>query len=381
MAALQAFEEPAGLGQVVAQKDVVPAVVGPLHQARVAGIDAQPRQGVGIQLHPPAPVDLLDHHVGHDVQGRLRRVGGAGAGVELFDEGGDLRQFPLAELGAAPQRGEVLRREQVQVRLNEIDGLLAPRGLGVELLQLEAQGFGQSAGRHAGRVEVLQVTQHLGDLGLGNFESALEAAGDLRHAGGHHAAVVDGVDDDRGDEVFERRQGGQVELPTQMVLKGVAGVGALKQVALIGGGGRRGRGGVHVLPTGVDGQVLGNDVAALQIQFRRLRGGFGPLRFGFLLAGLLRAGFRCGFVALQHGVGLQRLLNLQLQFLGGQLQHANRLGELRRDDLLLPKAQRQRLLHGGKPIKAGSSRRDTRRAPCRGRVWPRRCLRRSDGPR
>ena len=134
VAALQAFEEPAGLGQIVAQKDVVRAVVGALHQARIARVDAQPGQGIGVQFHPPAPVDLLDHHFGNDVQGRFRRVGGAGTGVELSDEGCDLRQFPFAELRSALERGKVLCRQQVQMRFNQIDGLLAPWGFRVELL-------------------------------------------------------------------------------------------------------------------------------------------------------------------------------------------------------------------------------------------------------
>ena len=67
VAALQAFQKPACLLQVVSQEGVVRAVVSPLDQAGVAAVDADARRNVRIEFHPPAPILLADKNVRNDI--------------------------------------------------------------------------------------------------------------------------------------------------------------------------------------------------------------------------------------------------------------------------------------------------------------------------
>ena len=124
-----------------------------------------------------------------------------------------------------------------------------------------------------------------------------------------------------------------------MVLQG-AGGGPVQQVPVLESPGPGRRRLIQVVPAGVHGQVFGNDLHLLQVKVRLLHAFFELLAVG-------RRRLRLGFIRLQHGVRLQGRLHLHLQVLGRQLQHAERLLQLRPDDLPLAKPQPKGLLHRG----------------------------------
>ena len=174
-----------------------------------------------------------------------------------------------------------------------------------------------------------------------------------------------------GGDPVPIRQRRQVQLPEQVIEEGVLDTVALLEAVVLfrGSGGCGWRGLVDVVPGDVDGQVFGN----LLEGSRRLGGlGFesGILRVvgvvaivarrreRFLVQDLLAravgerilrgvgsqlvVGF---FDQVQHGIGLDGLADLRLEFQGGELHQPDRLLQLRRHRQLLAHAQGKRLFH------------------------------------
>ena len=167
-------------------------------------------------------------------------MGGPGAGVKLFDQSGGGRQLLLRKAGLALERSEVLGRQQFQMAAHQLRGFVPPESAFRHLRELQAQALRQAAGRHPCGIEPLNLPQHRGH-GLGvNVERWVETGRKVINAGGENAVGIDGVNDDRGDHALRSGQPAEVQLPTQVVLQGVADGGPLQQVAVVGNG-RAGR--------------------------------------------------------------------------------------------------------------------------------------------
>ena len=155
------------------------------------------------------------------------------------------------------------------------------------------------------------------------------------------AVVVDAVDQGRCDQAILVRHGRQVQLPEQVAVQTFAVGGASGEVpfVIIVAGQAAGAGLVDVFPGRIDWQLVGDALAPLAFFQVVHRGG------GFLVAVFL-VRVRSGafgaighwiavvevvavFLALEHGIGLQRLLDFLLQVQGRQLEEADSLLQLR----------------------------------------------------
>src|SRR5699024_9878089 len=159
---------------------------------------------------------------------------------------------------AAGQGVEVVVFDQCQ-------GQRQPVRVGVELVQLYGQAFGQVAGADAGRVEGLYGGHHRIDVVVCQAQTLLQVVADLTPTC-QQAIVVDGVDDETGRLTLQRRERVHVGLPVEVgvqvgrccqvgllviapVLVVAAALGATMGCAVIG---------VNVAPVGIDREVVGN---------------------------------------------------------------------------------------------------------------------------
>ena len=223
--------------------------------------------------------------------------------------------------------------------------------------QLHQQALLQVAGAHPRRLELLQAVQYCHDFvqlyiqfrafqqGLVEFLQLLLQA----------PVVVGGVDDREGDQAVRVRQAGEVELPQQLFLQGLAGGIARLEIGIrhvVGSAHRcRGRGqqiiplGIHwqffgqvPIPVAVSGQLVGPVLAVHRAILAGAVGLFPGICLALAGKGVILFGF-------QQGIAVQGLLYLLLQVQGGQLQQPDSLLQLWRHRQLLAQFELQRLLH------------------------------------
>ncbi|MNI29299.1 hypothetical protein D3C73_831140 [compost metagenome] len=351
IAALQALDEPAGLLQLIAHEGIVGAGVGAAHETGVLGIDPQPWHRLLIELHQPALVVLAHDDVRNDVLG----FGGldlrARARVEALDQLDDLAQLIFLELHATHQLAVVAAAKQVDVIGDQALGLGQPRGLGRQLAQLQQQAFAQVAGADAGGLELLDAVQDGFDFVQFDVQFRVEGFEDFLEGFVQVALIVDAVDQGHGDQAIGVGHRGQVQLPQQVALQAFAGRGAGGEVPLviIIAGQAAGAGLVNVFPRGVDGEFIGDalvPVTLIEVVNRRgafLVGGFLDIGVG-LLFGVVGQGVGivevvAFFLAFEHRIGLQGLLDFLLQIQGRQLEQADGLLQLRCHRQLLAHSQ------------------------------------------
>ncbi len=330
VAAEQALDEPAGFLQLIAHEGVVGAGIGAFDEAGVLGVDAQARHGFLVELDQPAVVVLAHDDVGHHV---FRFAGldlRARARVEALDQLDDLAQLVFLELEPSHQQAVVAAAEDVEVVADQVLCLAQPRGPFGQLAQLQQQALAQVAGTDAGRFELLDAAQHDLDLVELDLQFGIEGIDDLLERLLEVALVVDAVDQGGGDEAVGVAHGCQVELPQQVALQAHTAGGAAGEVPLVVviAGQAAGAGLVDVFPGRIHRQLVGNALAPVAVV--EVLGG---MRGFLVLAVLAGAGLRAAvaervggfghriaaveivtfFLTLEHGIGVQRFLDLLLQ--------------------------------------------------------------------
>ena len=324
----------------------------------IALIDQQARQGVGIQLHPPADKLIFPHiDVRHHRRRRFRAEGRAGAGGQGAKLGDHLAQILVVDAAGALQPGHVAAGEHLQIVEHGLHGRIAA----VALLQLQHQAFAHVAGEHAGGLEPLKPGQHPLHHRLG----AAQPLGDFGDRGAQIAALVHAADQGVGDQPFSRseprhgrliaedfRQGaflGDAAVDALAVgVERAAAVGLgpvhrpagvadraardrfLSRIASIASGSIAGRGvGVKIVVAGVEigfGPAAGDFVGKSVAQRR-----FGHWRLTVRLAVALVAG--------EQRIALDLGLHIGFEFEIRQLQQLDRLLQLGRYDQRLALTQ------------------------------------------
>jgi hypothetical protein len=238
----------------------------------------------------------------------------------------------------APQRNKLLSCNQVEMIPRQLESQLEARSVRVELRELQRDAFGHGAGAHADRVELLDDPQDLLDLAGFSDDLGHERGGNILEALAEIAVVIDRVDDRAADQQRTRIQVCQLQLPEQVVGKGLPGLVRQVQQAVvvatrpwrIGFGRRR----LRPVLANLDGRFL----AAF------FRGILGSLlgRPGEFLQRQAVLGLLLG---LEHHVALERFEYLGLQLDRRQLQQADGLLQLGRHRELLPDTELQGRLH------------------------------------
>src|SRR6266700_2877721 len=288
----------------------------------VHAVDAQLRDGVGVEARHPDVLDLLDDDVGHDVTRLERRERRAGARVEALDQ--PLGREKL-EVPACDGKGEGAARRRLRKH---------------EQLQLEALAAVSRA--HPGGIEVLQMPER--DVQLLGIELQLlghelrELLQRLREI----AVVAERFDQERHQVAVARFELGQRELLEQMLAQVGGFCGDLEEIVLVGVvAAARARSRVPD-PVDFGGDGVGGR-GTLGARFLGLRlNGSGRLA---VHADRRRLSLVIGVFALEQGIVRQELLELLIQFQRRELEQADRLLKLRRQRQVLRELQLQGLLH------------------------------------
>ena len=293
----------------------------------------------------------------------------AGTWIEGTYQGHDVDEFGLGEPDSAGKAEEIAVCEQRKVVPDETDGFGSHRRVRGQLVELEQKALAQIAGGHARRIERLHEFDH--GFHLIDRVGDVHGVDKLGRRRGEHAVVVDVPDDHVGRRPVPFRQRREVQLPKQVIEERILrAVAILETVVLFGSGsGCRARGLVDVVPGDVHGQILGDlfdgpgrlggvglerHVCAVRVsgvaRHRTISGAV--RRIGIVAVGVERVlgvgrGWNLlGFLdEIQHGVRLDRLANLGLEFQGGELHQPDCLLQLRRHRQVLAHAQGKRLFH------------------------------------
>ena len=313
---------------MVLEELVVLAPVGAADQGRVVGLDAQPRERLGVELHVPAVAVVARHQVGdHVVAGGGGEVA-AGAGVQGAHQGDGGVQGVVVQAQAALEQAAVAAGQGLEELAHQAPRLGQQGGVVGQGAELQQQALAQLPGEDPGGLELLQAQQHLLHLLAAQPAEPLlpQAVADLVEGLGQVAGLVHRIDQALGDLPLPRRQVGHGQLPGQVALQALAGGIALEVRPFSACGGAEVL--VGVRPVAVGGELVGDLAGPLRL--RRLA--------DRLLAELL--------LQLQHGVGFQRLLDLLAQVEGGELQQGDGLLQLGRHGQLGADAQLQGGFHG-----------------------------------
>ncbi|MNO29590.1 hypothetical protein D3C76_195080 [compost metagenome] len=216
---------------------------------------------------------------------------------------------------------------------------------------MQQQAFAQVAGSDAGGFELLDAVQDGFDFVQFDVQFRVEGFEDFLQRLVQITLVVDAVDQGHGDQAIGVGHRCQVQLPQQVALQALAGGRAGGEVpfVVIAAGQAAGAGLVDVFPGGVDRKFVGDTLAPvtfLQVVHRGrgfLIRGFLDLGVG-LLFGVVGHGIGivevvAFFLAFEHRIGFQSLLDFLLQIQGRQLEQADGLLQLRCHRQLLAHSQ------------------------------------------
>ena len=155
---------------------------------------------------------------------RLSAEATAGFGIiaaQLADHVGEILVIDVAQ---PPQPREIAARDQIEI----VDQPRHARIVAVGFLGLQREAFGKIARADAGRIEGLDDAEHL----LDPHQRHAEPRRDIEQRGGQIAALVDLVDQVRGDE-----QVGPVDrgagLGEQMVRQAERGIGKTVEIGAV----------------------------------------------------------------------------------------------------------------------------------------------------
>ncbi|MNX80990.1 hypothetical protein D3C86_1126640 [compost metagenome] len=216
---------------------------------------------------------------------------------------------------------------------------------------MQQQAFTQVAGADAGRFELLDAVQDGFDFVQFDVQFRIEGFEDFLERFVQIALIVDAVDQGDGDQAIGVGHRCQVQLPQQVALQAFAGGRAGGEIPLVIIVARQaaGAGLVDVFPSGIDGKFVGNafvPVAFFEVINRRrgfLVGGFLNVSVGLLFCvvgqGVGVIEVVAFFLAFEHRIGLQGLLDFLLQIQGRQLEQADGLLQLRCHRQLLAHSQ------------------------------------------
>ncbi|MNF71298.1 hypothetical protein D3C84_532450 [compost metagenome] len=216
---------------------------------------------------------------------------------------------------------------------------------------MQQQAFAKVARADTGRFELLDAVQDCFDFIEFDVEFRIERLEDFLEGFVQVALIVDAIDQGHGDQAIGVGHRCQVQLPQQVALQALAGrcAGGEVPLVVIVAGQAAGAGLVNVFPGGIDGEFVGDalvPVAFLEVIDGRctlLVGGFLDIGVG-LLFGVVGQGVGivevvAFFLAFEHRIGLQGLLDFLLQVQGRQLEQADGLLQLRCHRQLLAHSQ------------------------------------------
>ena len=305
--------------------------------AAVEGRDAQARQPLLVQRDDVVVAHLVDVDIRRDVACVGVAEVAPRLGLEHRDHFGRLGDLLDRDAQLARQPVEAAALEHGQVVAHDARG---ERVVGhTQLAELDEQALGEAAGRHAGRVEVLEAAEHtLHDLDVG---PGVGEEGDLLELERQEAVLVEASDDERAHLLLLVGEVGEAELPHQMIGE----ERPLDQHVL-----ERGAPIVVVAAAAVPGRAM--DVVAVVLGVLLpvdLADGGSRLDLGFLRLGRVLLGPVLSVdrrhlgrslellvdVLLQHGVLGELLVDQRLQLGARDLQDLDGLPELRRHHQLL----------------------------------------------
>src|SRR6266700_732159 len=323
----------------------------------VHAVDAQLRDGVGVEARHPDVLDLLDDDVGHDVTRLERRERRAGARVEALDQPLGRPQLVVPALQRLLEPREVAGREELEVPACDGKGEGAARRRLRKHEQLQLEALAAVSRAHPGGIEVLHMPE--GDVQFLGIELQLlghelrELLQRLREI----AVVAERFDQERHQVAVARFELGQRELLEQMLAQVGGFCGDLEEIVLVGVvAAARARSRV---PDPVDfggAGVGGRGTLGARFLGLRLNGG-GRLA---VHADRRRLSLVIGVFALEQGIVRQELLELLIQFQRRELEQADRLLKLRRQRQVLRELQLQGLLHRERTRRGGSRLRRTK---------------------
>ena len=277
---------------------------------------------------------LAHDHIGHHVFRFARLDLRARPRVQALDQFDDLAQIVFLDLHSSHQQAVVPAAEDVQVVTDQTLRFVQPWCAIGQLAQLQQQALAQVARADAGRFELLDATQNDLDLVELDFQFGIERVDDFLQRLFEVALFVDAVDQGGRDQPVGVAHRGEVELPQQMALQTDAArctAGEVPLVVIVAGQ-AAGAGLVDVFPGRVDRKLAGNSLAPVAV-VQAVAAVRGFLVAAFLTAALLGDGLAWPFsglghgvgavevvsvfFALEHGIGVQRLLDLLLQIEGG----------------------------------------------------------------
>jgi len=167
------------------------------------------------------------------------------------------------------------------------------------------------------------------------------------------AVRLDGIHDEFGDQPIAIAEGGQVQLPLQVILQrfGLARHGGeVARVVFIAAAGAGAGAEIHegVLPVAVDAKLLRNLVVGAELQ-RAIR----LFRHDGWGRDFLRRDLRGVVLGFKEGIGVERLADFRLQVERRQLQQPDGLLQLRRQGEVLRDAEFETCLHAASGLAAG----------------------------
>ena len=121
--ALQALDEPACFLQVVAHEIIIITLVSALDHAGIQRIDSQFGSDIGVQFDTPYTFDFLDENVRYDVLVMVIDQLSTRAGIEAANQRDGLLQLFFADFEQASQAGEIVRCQQIQMILDNAEGM------------------------------------------------------------------------------------------------------------------------------------------------------------------------------------------------------------------------------------------------------------------